>query len=166
MGLTCYWVTPGYQVKMATYVYDMFLYGLWLKSYLLGWDFQCLSRAFLNVSTSLAFTNSSGSSFHIVAILSVKKYLRRFSLLPLLKIFLLWPLVLVVPLGNVGATSSSYVPDSIVVCSRVSWKSLSCLYHVICYWKFRFLSTYTPMSFSTSVFSRSTFSSLPSSFLV
>ena len=101
----------------------MFLYGLWLKSYLLGWDFQCLSRAFLNVSTSLAFINSSGSSFHIVAILSVKKYLPRFSLLPLSKIFLLWPLVLVVPLGNFGATSSSYVPDSILKVSIMSPRS-------------------------------------------
>ena len=128
MGLTCYWVTPGYQVTVATCVYDMFLYGLWLKSYLLGWCFQCLSRAFLKVSTSLAFTNFSGSSFHIVAIRSVKKYLRRFSLLPLLKIFLLWPLSWMCPWEMLGL-----LPRRMF--QIVSWKSLSCLRGVVGMWE-------------------------------
>ena len=56
----------------------------------------------------------SGSPFQVVATLILKKYFLIFNLLPLLKIFLEWPLIADVPLGSLGPTSLSYTPDRIL----------------------------------------------------
>ena len=60
----------------------------------------------------------------MVATRRVKKYFLIFSLLPLLKIFLVWPLVVEFPFGSLGPTSSSYIPARILYVSIMSPLSL------------------------------------------
>ena len=70
--------------------------------------------------TSFAITTSSGSLFHTWPTLTVKKFFRRLSLAPLMKIFLWCPLVCSLPLGIVGVTSLSYIPAIILKISIMS----------------------------------------------
>ena len=64
-----------------------------------------LAERIFKACVVLALTISSGSPFHVVGTLVVNKYFLMFSLLPLLKIFLEWPLVADVHLGGFGSYS-------------------------------------------------------------
>ena len=108
-------------VSRSWYVYEANRsYGSISWSYRQGWSFQCLSNSRLNELTSFAITTSSGSLFHTWPTLAVKKFFRRLSLAPLMKMFLLCPLVCSLPLDVMGITSLSYIPAIILKISIMS----------------------------------------------